>query len=610
MEPQIFASAGGDDTIKVWNLGKRSVIQSLKDTGKGYINQIGFYNGLEKSLLISSHSEKGSVKVWDYKKGVCLAKWEACKQAIKSVLFHPRLPYIFTAAKDGEIRVWNDSNYQEVASYFRAWDGDFNGMGACKTSDMLILAGNAEFRVVQVVKKREEKVLEQKEKEVQPNHRQSLTKDRENPVLATPSLESDYRIRQEGPRVEPGCKKVVDEMSADHRAVERMLTQKIEKMEVDMQAAVVRLETKLAEAMSMHKSLEGCKSRISQLESERDKLTERVNELEHKFKKEITTKRERTALLREFSGKELLDATNNFEVNLRSRDGNWHEHVYSGKLRDGTLIAVKRMRDHASAQIIHDRNEMKTEVVDRLRLLQHPHLLTLLGVCYEESCLVYEHMERGSLKNWIVQGENHTGGSLPWYARFRVMAEVARGLDFLHSDLSASRGGPVIHCAIKPTNILLDQNFVAKIGGVDQALLVPTTPDAEGKTSVAPEFAAHNSQYIAPEYWQSRVFDEKTDVYAFGITLLEMLTGYFSNAFKVIEDSIEDLPAFERALDANAGIWDVDLARKVANLGLRCASPNARERPGMTTPGVGILPVLEGVARKVDLAQSISDHQR
>ncbi|GBG70343.1 hypothetical protein CBR_g6471 [Chara braunii] len=244
-------------------------------------------------------------------------------------------------------------------------------------------------------------------------------------------------------------------------------------------------------------------------------------------------------------------------------------------------------------------------VVDRLRALQHPHLLTLLGVCYEGNCLVYEHMANGSVEERISCRRMPTGGFLPWYVRLRVIAQVARAVFFLHSTLSAT-GRAIIHRAIKPSNIFLDDKLVAKLGAVDQALIHQEF--AEGSQAVGKSMSAFldsNSQYMAPEYWRSRTLDEKTDVYAFGITVLEILVGKTSDAYETIEAAVEDDVSFQDALDRNAGHWDVALAKRVAHLGLQCASHPRRHRPNMGTGDQSVLAVLEEVADKVQLADAV-----
>ncbi|GBG82108.1 hypothetical protein CBR_g34389 [Chara braunii] len=160
IESHIFASAGGEGTIKVWNLEDASVIRTLEgdesDVRKT-ASEIGFGNGLHKSLMISLHCNKRCVYVWDYESGACVAKWDAHEEKCESAFFHPHLPYIFTAAEDGEVKVWSDSNYQQVSSYFCPWEGELQRMRPCGKSNMLVLGGGGEFRAEKVVTRGEEK---------------------------------------------------------------------------------------------------------------------------------------------------------------------------------------------------------------------------------------------------------------------------------------------------------------------------------------------------------------------------------------------------------------------------------------------------------------------
>ncbi|GBG63130.1 hypothetical protein CBR_g36618 [Chara braunii] len=288
--------------------------------------------------------------------------------------------------------------------------------------------------------------------------------------------------------------------------------------------------------------------------------------LEQRLRKEVGS-----GEVREYSYKELQDATDNFDGTCMVGDGDQigSNIIYRRKLCVVTAITVKQLGDTDDGPKLHP-SEFWTKVVDRLKALRHPHSLTLLRACYEEKCLVYEHMENGSVKDCITCGEGQGRRPLPWYVRFRGMAEVARAVSFLHSN-SPATGGPIIHRAIKPANIFLDERFAAKLGEVDQALLVSDqtrgVQRGAGETSMR-LFLGSNSQYIAPEYFQCGVLNEKTDIYALGITVLEMLTGKFWNALGIVEDAIEDEAAFKNALDPNAGCWDIALAREIDSLGL------------------------------------------
>ncbi|GBG70840.1 hypothetical protein CBR_g8140 [Chara braunii] len=582
-ETQIFASALADDIIKVRNLEKRSIIQNLTDVGQGNICRMGFCGGGERSLLITSHWGDQNVRVWDYKKGSCIAQWKTHDKCLRVSFFHPHLPYIMTAAEDGEIRVWSESSYQQVSSLSIECHKDgILSMIPSKISSKLIVAGKGEFHVVEVETGKDEKEKEEQKKKGSPFAKDFQTssaamaivdeaavvsrkamEEIEHKVSGNVKLQFEERIKEVVGMVEQNCKKAVEAVMAEHRTKERTqaeivqqlqseiqtmmrtcessrpqmqevqrLTQRVQQLEEEIQTMTGRFETSKQRVQEVEQTLA---EERKHAEEGRTHLAERICKLEHKLAEEVA-KRERgeaslthacdvcsagTHLLKEYSFEELQDATDNFDVKRRFGGGNQFENTYLGTLGDGSLVTVRKVRD-AEAQL-------ETELVDRVRTLRHPHLLTLLGVCYKGSCLVYEHMERGILKNWISHHdeENAARGFLPWYSRFRVMAEVARGLCFLHSVPSAS-GGPIIHRAIKPASILLSDSFVAKICGVDEVIL--DTDSARGvQQGEDPLGVSTNreSRYIAPEYLHQveRVLSEKMDIYAFGITVLEMLTG-------------------------------------------------------------------------------------
>ncbi|GBG83383.1 hypothetical protein CBR_g37097 [Chara braunii] len=306
---------------------------------------------------------------------------------------------------------------------------------------------------------------------------------------------------------------------------------------------------------------------------------------------------------REFSGDELKTATNDFSDSCKLEERHYGC-VYVGRI---TPVVVKRL-EVANGMTQDKHAQVTRELVERLKSLPHPHLQNLLGVCYGESCLVYEYMANGNLKDWISPSRRSQQGFLPWYIRLRIMAQVAQALSFLHCNQSL-RGGPIVHCAIKPENIFLDHSFVAKIAEVDMALLGPVLTEG-GESSEGHRFPGTDAKYMAPEFFQTEVFTQKTDIYALGIAILEMLTGKFRNALGIMEDAVEDAATFQSTLDPNAGSWDVDLAMEAAQVGLRCANPNRRLRPSMMTGEGAILPALESIAQKVELADSIEDIRR
>ncbi|GBG81038.1 hypothetical protein CBR_g31594 [Chara braunii] len=432
----------------------------------------------------------------------------------------------------------------------------------------------------------------------------------------------ERKVAQEVANVELKCKRTLEEVREQLQANKRVHADRVNHLEVEMKsvraeraALAEKLEAEeksvKEERAALTEKLERSMQTIQKFDCERaamleklERSEERIKELEQKLDKEFAAQKK---LLREYSFKELQDATNNFNEDNRKCDtDNYHDQAcaYEGKLPDGTVVMVLTLG--ASGMWHIQAAEFKTEVVDVLRMLQHPHLFTPLGVCYEENCLVYEHMPRGSVREWIEAGHNPTRGFLPWNFRFRIMAQVARAVHFLHTFYSSrsAAGGPIIHCAIKPANILLDDNLVAKVGHLDQSPAHPRMRQESPRIRF--QFLQGNAQYVAPELWRSRVFDEKTDVYALGITLLEILTGKFWKALATVQEAFEGKVALNSVLDANAGSWNADLAWEVAKLGLCCASLEGRDRHNMMMEdGVGILSVLEAVAHKVELTEAM-----
>ncbi|GBG83377.1 hypothetical protein CBR_g37091 [Chara braunii] len=303
---------------------------------------------------------------------------------------------------------------------------------------------------------------------------------------------------------------------------------------------------------------------------------------------------------REFSVDELKNATNSFHDDCKLEQRHYGC-MYKGKI---TPVVVKRLGyEKSTAQNQHTRLTMA--ILDLLKSLQHPHLQTLLGVCYKGNCLVYEHMAHGNVKDWISSAKVSQSGFLPWYIRLRIIAQVAQAVSFLHSHQSPG-GGPIVHCSITLDNIFLDNSFVAKIANVDMAVLAPVF----AKDGETPDMNRSDVQYLAPEFFQTEVFTPETDTYAFGITLLEMLTGKFKNALGIMKDAVEDATTFRSTLDPNAGSWDIDLALEAARVGLRCASLNKHHRPSITTGEGAVLPALESIAHKVELADSLEEERR
>ncbi|KAA8530325.1 hypothetical protein F0562_005034 [Nyssa sinensis] len=206
---------------------------------------------------------------------------------------------------------------------------------------------------------------------------------------------------------------------------------------------------------------------------------------------------------------DLMAATNNFNAEniiISSRTGT----TYKAILPDGSALAIKWLNTCQMSEK-HFRMEM-----NRLGLLRHPNLTSLLGFCLveEEKLLVYKHMSNGTL--YSLMDRNVT--VLDWPTRFRIGLGSARGLAWLHH----GRQPPILHQYISSNVILLDEDFDARIMDFGLARLM-TSSESNESSFVNGDFGELG--YVAPEYLSTMVASLKEDVFAFGVVLLELATG-------------------------------------------------------------------------------------
>ncbi|PIN24291.1 Serine/threonine protein kinase [Handroanthus impetiginosus] len=209
----------------------------------------------------------------------------------------------------------------------------------------------------------------------------------------------------------------------------------------------------------------------------------------------------------------LRQATNNFsKENVLGRGG--FGVVYKGELHGGTKIAVKRMETGATG--IKGMKEFQAEIAV-LTKVRHRHLVALLGYCINgnERLLVYEYMPQGTLGQHLFQWQELCYQPLTWKQRLIIALDVARGVEYLHSLAQQS----FIHRDLKPSNILLSDDMRAKVADFG---LVKNAPD--GNYSVETRLAG-TFGYLAPEYTATGRVTTKVDVYAFGVVLMEIITG-------------------------------------------------------------------------------------
>ncbi|KAI5671541.1 hypothetical protein M9H77_11905 [Catharanthus roseus] len=211
---------------------------------------------------------------------------------------------------------------------------------------------------------------------------------------------------------------------------------------------------------------------------------------------------------------ELQLATNNFNEGNLLGEGSLGS-VYRGKLPDGQILAVKLI---STVQLSLTEEEQFLDVTRTVSRLRHPNIVALLGYCVEhgQHLLIYEYIRNLSLDD-ALHGVDCT--SLSWGIRLRISLGVARALNYLHSSCMP----PIAHSNLKAANVLLNEDFRPCISDCGLSVLRPLTSNRVKLK--ASEMAIADSGYIAPEHFQTGTSNIKADIYAFGVLLLELLTG-------------------------------------------------------------------------------------
>ncbi|RCV29389.1 hypothetical protein SETIT_6G009500v2 [Setaria italica] len=298
----------------------------------------------------------------------------------------------------------------------------------------------------------------------------------------------------------------------------------------------------------------------------------------------------------EFTLRDLSRLTGGFAEEKKIGSGSFGS-VYRAKLPDGREVAIKRA-ERGAGGTGRRRRRFDAERAFRaeLRLLSrvnHRNLVQLLGFCEErgERILVFEFMPHGALHDHLHGGA--TDGSplfASWEARLRVALDAARGVEYLHCYAVP----PIIHRDVKPSNILLDGDWTAKVSDFGLSL---ASGGAAAAAVASSSTTAGTVGYIDPEYYRLQELTERSDVYSFGVVLLELVTGR-----KAIHRTSQDgsgsprnviefaVPAVEtgsiaRILDDRVPPprgHEVEAVARVAKIASECVRPRGRARPVMS----------------------------
>jgi len=292
-----------------------------------------------------------------------------------------------------------------------------------------------------------------------------------------------------------------------------------------------------------------------------------------------------------FTFEELKKATNNYkESRIIGRGG--FGTVYKGFLQDNTIVAIKKSKTVDENQIDQFINEIVL-----LSQIDHKNVVKLLGCCLETQVplLVYEFVSKGTLFNYI--HHESSASSKRWETCPRIAVETADALSYLHSTASP----PIIHRDVKPSNILLDDNFTAKVSDFGISKLVPR--DKKDLTTVV----QGTFGYLDPEYLQTNQLTEKSDIYSFGVVLVELLTGEDVISFDRFEDerclpmyflsSLKEDRLFEILESFIVEEGNKEHINEVVELIERCLRVKGDERPSM-----------KEVAMELDRIRKIETH--
>ncbi|CAD6263645.1 unnamed protein product [Miscanthus lutarioriparius] len=319
--------------------------------------------------------------------------------------------------------------------------------------------------------------------------------------------------------------------------------------------------------------LDSSKRRLAILDAHAEKIKLRIDEFSEELEviqssiESLCQKKLKMQNFREFTMSDMQSATCNFSESFKI----WSQGrgcVYKGEIMNRTVMIYKLL-----CHSIESVRQFQQEVYI-LSKVRHPHLVTLVGACPEALCFAYEYLPNGTLHDRLFSRCNSR--HLPWKIRARIVSEISDALLFLHS----CKPQMIVHGNLKLENILLDTECHCKIADFGVSWLF--TDDMKDYPSGGSELKG-SFPYADPEYKRSKVLTPKSDVYYFGIVILQLLTGKQEPAGLAGEvRRAMSCGKLSSVLDPTAGQWSMEVAGRLAELGLRCSEDSSRDRPDLT----------------------------
>ncbi|XP_041003780.1 probable LRR receptor-like serine/threonine-protein kinase At1g07650 isoform X1 [Juglans microcarpa x Juglans regia] len=294
-----------------------------------------------------------------------------------------------------------------------------------------------------------------------------------------------------------------------------------------------------------------------------------------------------------FTLRQIRAATENFNPANKLGEGGFGS-VYKGVLSDGTVIAVKQL----SSKSKQGNREFVNEI-GLISALQHPNLVKLYGCCIEgnQLLLIYEYMENNCLSRALFGKDTIRRLKLDWPTRQKICIGIARGLAYLHEESRLK----IVHRDIKTSNVLLDEDYNAKISDFGLAKLTE-----DDKTHISTRVAG-TIGYMAPEYAMRGYLTNKADVYSFGVVALEIVSGKSNTNYRPKEEFVylldwayvlQERGSLLELVDPELGLeYSSEEAIVMLNVALLCTNASPTLRPTMSQ----VVSMLEGATTVEDL---------